>query len=177
MSSPSPTLPAEKLRSEFDSSFAAPPSDRGQDVEAFLTMRIASTPYAMRLLDVTGFATARTIAPLASTLPALLGLAAVRGSLFPAYSLEALLGYETAGAPPRWFALSGGSDPVALAFTQFEGHVLVSRSARVPATGSHRAHIQEIVRSNGEVRGVIDVASLVQVIHQRVSASKPPKER
>jgi chemotaxis signal transduction protein len=172
-------LSAEELRRAFDGAFAAPSEGRRRDLEPLLTLRIASAAYAVRVLDIAGFATARRIVPLTSALPAMLGLTAVRGSLFPVYSLDGLLGDEAATEPPQWFLLCGHADPVALAFARFEGHVLLSPSERlaVNAGDGQRKHVRELVRVADEVRGVIDVSSLVELIQERVSASRPIKER
>lgn len=173
------TLSAEELRRAFDDAFAAPSEGRRQDLEPMLTLRIGSAAHAIRVLDIAGFAAARRIVPLGSPLPAMLGLAAVRGTLFPVYSLEALLGDEAASEPPQWFLLCGQADPVALAFAHFEGHVLLSRSERLATSAGEgpRKHVRELVRVADEVRGVIDVSSLLETIQERVSASRPIKER
>lgn len=172
-------LSAEELRRAFYGAFAAPSEERRLDLEPLLTLRIGSAAYAVRVLDIAGFATARRIVPLGSPLPAMLGLAAVRGSLFPVYSLEALLGDQATSEPPQWFLLCGHADPVALAFAHFEGHVLLSRSERLATSAGEgpRRHVRELVRVADEVRGVIDVSSLLETIQERVSASRPIKER
>jgi chemotaxis signal transduction protein len=172
-------LSEASLRRAFDSAFAAPSSKQGQELQRFLMLRIASRGYAMRVLEIAGFATARKIVPLASALPALLGLTALRGRFLPVYSLERLLGVESADVPPRWFVVCGGADPVALGFAEFEGHVLLSRPEVFAATdgASPRKYARELVRTADGVRGVIDVSSLLEAIRQRVSASEPVKER
>ncbi len=179
VAAPGSMLSAEELRRAFDGAFAAPSEGRRQDIESFLTLRIASAAYAVRVLDIAGFATARPIVPMVSALPAMLGLAAVRGTLFPVYGLEALLGEEPTSESPGWFLLCGDTDPVALAFTVFEGHVLLPRPERLAAGAGEgqRRHVRELVRAGGEVRGIIDIGSLVEAIQERVAASRPPKER
>jgi chemotaxis signal transduction protein len=171
-------LTAETLRRAFDSAFASPFPERREDLDAFLTLRVSSTAYTMRVLEIAGLAPARSIVPLPSALPALLGLTAVRGSVYPVYCLEALLGGEPANESPGWFVLCEGTHPVALAFAQLEGHVVLSRSEFYPANRDEgpRRHVRELVRVADEMRGVIDVASLVEAIHERVSAGMPIKE-
>lgn len=167
---------AQHLRRQFDDGFAEPASERRQDFEPFLTLRIASTAYAVRLSEIAGFAAARKIVPLTSRLPGMLGLAAVRGSLLPVYCLEALL-HDEAAAEPRWFLLCRGQEPMALSFAQFEGHVLVPRSARLAAKGAEGRHVQELVQVDNEVRGIIAVSSLAEAIRESVAAQRPVKER
>jgi chemotaxis signal transduction protein len=176
---PGSRLSAGELRRAFDGAFAAPSEGPARDLESFLTLRVASAGYAVPVLDIAGFAAARRIVPLASALPALLGLAAVRGTLLPVYGLEALLGDVASTEPPRWFLLCGRQDPVALGFARFEGHVRLSRSERLGTDAGEgpRMHVRDVVRVAGEVRGVIDLSSIVEVIEERVSGSRPIKER
>jgi chemotaxis signal transduction protein len=175
---PEPVPVAEQLHRLFDGAFAAPYSERREDLEPFLALRISSAPYALRALEIVGLATARKIVPLPSTLPAMLGLTAVRGRLLPVYGLDSLLGEEPANRPPRWLALCRGPDPVALAFAEIEGHLLLPRSEVFAAEGSAsgRRHVRELVRAGAEVRGVIDVSSLVESIGECVRAQGPIKE-
>jgi chemotaxis signal transduction protein len=181
---PGSVLSAEPLRRAFDRTFATPTAERAEDLESFLTLRIGSTGYAMRVLAIAGLTNARRIVPLAGARPAMLGLTAVRGRLFPVYSLEALVGEESASAPPRWFVLCAGADPLALGFAQFEGHVLLPRSEVFAAGGGERGrgHVRELLRAADEVRAVIDTSSLVEAIRaetigQSMSAVGPLKER
>lgn len=173
---PGQALSAQQLRRRFDDAFAEAASERRQDLEPFLTLRIASTAYAVRLSEIAGFAAARKIVPLASQLAGLLGLAAVRGSLLPVYCLESLL-HDDATVEPRWFLLCGAQEPMALSFAQFEGHVLVPRSARLAARGAEGRHVRELVQVEDEVRGIIAVSSLAEAIRESVAAQRPVKER
>jgi chemotaxis signal transduction protein len=175
---PEAVLVPEQMRRVFDRAFAAPYSERRQDLEAFLTLRISTTAYALRVLGIAGLASARKIVPLGNAFPAMLGLTAVRGRLFPVYSLAALLGAEPAGDAPRWLVLCAGVDPVALGFTELEGHVLLPRSAIFATTGGggERTHVRELVHAEDRVRGIIDVSSLVATIHGMIRAHRPSKE-
>ena len=111
------TLPSELLRQAFDGSFAQPATERRQDSEPYLALRVSSTAYAIAVQQIGGFAPARKIVPIGSALPALLGVTAVRGRLYPVYSIEALLA-ETATSEGAAMArvLCGGAEPVALSF-------------------------------------------------------------
>jgi chemotaxis signal transduction protein len=165
-----------ELRREFDAVFAAPPAEEGTPLVPFLTFRIASIGYALRVLDLAGVLAARKIVPLASRLPGLLGLSAVRGTLLPVYDLGTWLGASEAETP-RWFVLCGSPHPVALAFGHFEGHVLLDASERLPASGREGRHVRELVRTGTEVRGVVDLSSLLVAIEEAVAAQGPLKER
>ena len=163
---------AEQLRRAFDQGFSVGHAEKRADAEPFVTLRVGSTAYALAVHEIAGFAAARKIVPLPSALPGLLGLTAVRGGLWPVYGLESLLGGE-ADEPPRWLILCRGADPVALGFARFEGHALLSRSARFAASEGQglRAHVRELVRADDGVRGVIDVDSVVMAIQKRVGPS------
>ncbi len=165
------TSPAELLRRAFDDAFARSTVERRQDAEPYLALRVAATPYAIAVRQIGGFAPARKIVPWASPLPAMLGITAVRGRLYPVYSIEALLAQST-NDEPRWLILCGGAEPVALSVAAFEGHVQVPSAARFAVGDDHKhlRHVQELVRIFDEVRGVIHVPSLLDAIKARVAS-------
>jgi purine-binding chemotaxis protein CheW len=107
----------------------------------------------------------------------MLGLAGIRGNLVPVYALAALLGHE-AREPPRWFALSSGSDRVALAFAELEGYLERPRSeVRAAAEGeARRAHVRERLHAPDGVRAIIELASLAAAIEERVATATVIKE-
>ena len=120
----SPDRVAE-LRRAFDESFAVAPPERVTSWEDLLSVRIGGDPYALRVRDISGFMASGRIVPLPSRLPELLGMAGVKGALVPVFSLEALLGYVRPVEAPRWLALTGKVETVALAFGEFEGHLRI----------------------------------------------------
>jgi purine-binding chemotaxis protein CheW len=172
------SLSAEELRRAFDANFAAPPARRIEDIEQLLALRIGGTAYALPVLDIAGYSAARPIVAIPSPIPELLGLAGVRGTLLPVYSLEALLGRPVGSEPPRWFVQCKGADPVALGFSVFEGHLDLPRSGIRATTGGEDAarHVRRLLRAGDEVRAVIDVASVLKAIRERVAALESSKE-
>jgi purine-binding chemotaxis protein CheW len=119
-----PDQSAAGLRRAFDASFAVPPPPRADDRERLLLLRLGADGYAFRLAEVAGFVAARKIVALGSSAAGALGVAGIRGSLVPVYSLAALVGCATVDdAPPRWFVLSGAPEPFALAFARFDGYL------------------------------------------------------
>jgi chemotaxis signal transduction protein len=178
-------LSADDLRRRFDRAFAAVPENRAEDVESFLGVKIGSEGYALRVREMAGFAAARKIIPLASPVAEMLGLAGIRGSVVPVFSLAALIGYESAQESPRWFVLCGTAEPIALGFRDFDGYLELARSDSGEVEGmgeadmrrAKRAHVRQVVRARGEVRGVIDVPSVVKAIHVKVAAAATIKER
>src|SRR6185312_2949550 len=115
------------LRHAFDEAFRRAAHELADDRARLLRLRVGGDAYAFRLDEIASFAAARRIVPLASAVPGLLGLAGLRGTLVPVYSLAALLGRAADDEAPRWFVLCGGAEPVALAFARFEGYVETAR--------------------------------------------------
>ena len=128
---------AAELRQAFDRSFALPPPAALGEVEDLLTIRVADIPYAIRLLDISGMVAGRRVVPIPAARPNLLGLAGIRGGIVPVFGLASLLGYEEASGPPRWLVLYGSHDPIALAFSNFEGFLRLPKSSlQVASTAS-----------------------------------------
>jgi chemotaxis signal transduction protein len=172
-----PGVAADELRQRFDLAFAAPPVERDRGFEPLLAVRIGAAAYALRVPEIAGFAAARKIVPLPSRIAGMLGLAGLRGVVVPVFSLAAWIGYSGGEDPPRWFALCGGADPIALAFADFDGYLELPRSALSDAADAGRMHVRQVVRAQGEVRGVIDVPSVVKAIQEKVAAAHAIKER
>jgi purine-binding chemotaxis protein CheW len=132
----------EALRAEFDSAFAArrtvPPAET-----PLLAIRIGAAPYAVRLLEAGGLATAPRIVPVPSRRRELLGVAGLRGEVVPVYSLARIVLGADDGEPPRWLVLARGEERLALAFAHLEGRLVARTSALRPvvagAAGSPHA--------------------------------------
>jgi chemotaxis signal transduction protein len=168
---------AGDLQRTFDAGFALPPAEKTQNEESFLVLRMGKDAHAVRVREVNGFAAARKIVALSSPIAGLLGLAGLRGSLVPVYSLAALLGYADADGPPRWFILCGGNELLALAFANFDGYVELPR-ADVRAAGEdelQRRHVREVIVEEHAVRAVVSVASLIEAIRSKVTVGKARK--
>ena len=168
---------AADLRREFDLGFAAPPAAEPAQHERFLAVRIGGDPYVIRLAEIGGIYAGRHIAPMPSTLPALLGVAGFRGQIAPVYDLAALLGYP-ARAGPRWLVLTRSSDAVALGFDAFDAQWVVPAQDVVAtsASASARPHVRDAVRANGELRPVAHLASVLDEIRKQVKAALSIKE-
>jgi purine-binding chemotaxis protein CheW len=156
------------LRRAFDETFAAAPERRGEQTEDLLAFTIARDSYALRIDQLTGLLSTRKIVPLPSRTPGLIGLAGVRGSVVPVYSLARILGYEVSDPSTRWLALSGHPESVALAFDELEGFLRVERSrvGEVPR-GSHaasRSYIRGAVRVGDVTRMLIDAGAAVTAL-------------
>jgi chemotaxis signal transduction protein len=168
---------AEELRRQFDASFAGPYAERGADVASFLAIRIEADEYALRVDEIRGFAAARKIVPVPSSVHALLGLAGIRGAVVPVFSLRALMGYAGGDERPRWFVLGGGVAPIALAFEDFDGYLELPVSDVRPAGEAGRTHVREVLRTGDALRGVIALPSMAKTIEESAMTARPIKER
>lgn len=167
---------AEELRRQFDSVFKAPLAPRATDIASFLAVRIGHDEYALRVHEIQSFVAARKVVPVPSTVPALLGLAGIRGVVVPVFSLGALMGYADDNAPPRWFVLCRSGDPIALAFADFEGYLELPASEVRPGAESGRTYVREVLQAGGALRGVVALG-LVTTTIERNATARPIKER
>jgi|HubBroStandDraft_2_1064218.scaffolds.fasta_scaffold298540_1 chemotaxis signal transduction protein len=151
------------LRRAFDQGFSDLLEDAPRDSEELLAIRVGRDPYALKLTDLGGLGSSRKIVPLPTRNAALLGVAGVRGTLVPVYSLAVLLGYSTNAASPRWFAVSLNPDPVALAFEEMEGFVRVSRAdmSLAPRLEGAGRPVAATVRMGEILRLVVDTSGMV----------------
>jgi len=177
--SPIPEKVAE-LRRVFDEARAVPFSagTEGQ-AEDLLAIRISGDAYAIKVSEIAGLATGRKVVPVPSPIPELLGLAGIRGTLVPVYSLNALLGYGSQAERPRWLALCGTEECFALAFHEFEGYLSIAPGDLYPVEQKDAAciHVKEIARGLGAVRAVVSIALLRETIQERCRRNSVPKER
>ncbi len=150
--------PAGELRRAFDLSFASPPP-APQEVEDLLALRVAGDPYAVRLRDVAGLVAGRKVVSVPAVTRDLLGVAGIRGGVVAVFGLASILGYAPSSGAPRWLLLCGAEAPIALAFSEFEGHLRLPKSA-LHADLTHRAprHFAAEVASTGSgARPVLDL--------------------
>lgn len=153
-----------ELRRAFDEAFASPPRAKTEEVEDLLTFRIEGNPYGLSIREIAGVAAAGERVPLPSGRPGLLGITGLRGALVPVYSLPVLMGYGPSRTSPRWLALCGARDPLALALGDLDGY------ARIPGTALHvpdrepRKHVHRLARIGETVSAIISVSSIVSEI-------------
>jgi chemotaxis signal transduction protein len=155
----------DRLRSDFDRSFAEPA--RSHDVEhvELLAVGAGGRPYAMRLSQTAGLHPDRPVTPLPGPLPALLGLAGFAGTAMPVYDLAALLGHPGTGRP-RWLVLAAGTPPLALAFHELHGHVRVAADSIVGETSSDNGGcLRGIAALSGGTRPIVDVPAARGLVH------------
>ena len=166
------SVQATELARAFDASFAGAPDTETRTFEDVLAIGLGGDPYALRLAHVAGLFPRRTIVPLPSALPELLGLVSLRAVIVPVYDLSALLGGPLR-TEPRWLVLAARA-PIALGFDELEGYRRVAPEAIVAAAPGARssAHVLELVRTGAQLRPLVHVPQLILAIVARAEQAK-----
>jgi len=176
---------AAELRRAFDLSFALLPPQVSQEIEDLLTIRVTGDPYAIRLRDIAGLIAGRRMVPIPAVTLDLLNLAGIRGGVVPVFSLSSILGYaEQASGSPRWMILCGAEEPIALAVSDFEGHLRVPKSSlhieenpRATRVGRGSQYVNQVASTDAGVRAVISIPLVVATIRNRSGHRRPSKEQ
>lgn len=164
------------LREEFDQSFQIAAGAGGVEQLDFLVLRIAGDLYALRLSEVASLQANRTVVPVPSVLPELLGIAGFRGTLTPVYDLGALLGYSP-GDALKWLVVAHWPTPIAFAFDRLSAHLRASTDrVSLAATGTN-ATIQGAVHDGRSAVPLLHLPSLVEGIARRIKALGLSQER
>jgi purine-binding chemotaxis protein CheW len=170
---------ADELRRAFDGAFAQPPVAARERVEDFINIRVGGDAYAIRLREISEVVARRPIVPVPAAAAHLLGVAGIRGSIVPVFALAPLLGYRGEWDAP-WLVLVAGSDPIALAFSEFAGYAQLPASAihTNQTPGRRREHAREYAReiaSTGEgARAIVTMPLIVAAVRNRLGHDEPP---
>ena len=169
---------AAQLQQAFDNTFALPPSLTSPEVEDLLTIQVAGDPYAIRLFDIAEIVSGRRVVSVPAGTPHLLGLAGIHGGIVPVFGLSSLLGYGPDPGPPQWMILCGSEDPIALAFSDFEGYLQLPRSAlyadeNFRNTQENVKYVNQVASTPNGVRAVISISLIVATIRNRISQHRP----
>jgi chemotaxis signal transduction protein len=171
----------DELRRTFDSAFASEPAAPVERVD-LIALRAAARSYAVRVSEIAGVVPFGGAVPLPCEEPAMLGIAAVRGTPLAVYDLAALVGDGPAKAP-RWMLLSAGADRVALAFDELDGYLRIPRDQLVAAAPEHGAKATfrpvELARCGASLRPIVSVTAVVRELERRLGppAGPPSKEK
>ncbi|WP_436530412.1 chemotaxis protein CheW [Actinoplanes sp. HUAS TT8] len=158
----------ERLRADFDQSFAVPLRTLDDEAVELLAIGVGGRSYALRLSQTSGLYPDRPVTPLPTSVAALRGLAGFVGVVVPVYDLAALLGHPIADEP-RWLVLATGSPPLALAFHQLDHHVRVQAADVVSgsaAASTPRGCLRGMVRLPGGDRPIVDVPATRALAHR-----------
>lgn len=159
---------AADLARTFDLAFAAPERRAPGLKVALIAIRIGAEILAVRAAEVSGVVRLPRVVPAPTAVPSFLGLAAVRGILYPVYDLALLMGIAPAHDPTSALLIARPT-PVALAFEEFEGQTEVESSGLCEASGDKR-HYCAIAQLAGGRRGVVDIPGIVAEIGVVVAA-------
>jgi purine-binding chemotaxis protein CheW len=173
-----------ELRREFDGAFALAPKSETARIENLLAVRIGGDGFALRVAQIAGLYSDKPVTPLPSPLVELQGLAGFRGRPAPVYDLAALLGYAASGAT-RWLVLARASEPLALAFDDFESHFAVAADpkagdivrapgATLKVSAQLRPQVFDAVRYQGAMRPIVDLDAIIESIRRR--SDVPPRQ-
>ena len=170
---------AAELRQAFDLSFALPPPQASQEFEDLLAIRVAGDPYAIRLGDIAGIVAGRRVIPVPAVTLDLLGLAGIRGDVVSVFGLASILGYGQAPGSPRWMILCGAEEPIALAFSDFEGYLRLSKSSLHADENlrTTRQYVNQVASTEAGARAVINIPLVVATIRNRTGHNRPAKEQ
>jgi purine-binding chemotaxis protein CheW len=163
---------AAALRREFDAQFAGAPRAI-PDTEDFLLVRVGARPYALRLVQLGGIAKGRVLVSAPARSPGFLGLAGIRGMVVGVYGMATLLSGEERASSTPWLALSGGDDPVALAFEQLDAFARVeSSSVHDDADGDAPGRLTRgVLKTPLAARPVVDLVRMFAVVRRSDGAA------
>lgn len=168
---------AAGMRREFDEAFAAPIRNADENREQLILIQTAGEKFAVRMRDITGLAKLKRITMLPSPAPALLGITGVRGALYAAYDLAALLGLTSTGNERAWMLLANPEMPVGLVFDQLEGQIdIVGTRLNDRIEAASHKHIRQVAKVDSDYRAVIDVTALVHEIRIGAGLAESRKE-
>ncbi len=172
---------AAELARAFDAAFAEAAQQAAREPVDVLAIQLGTEPHALRLSQLAGVFARRTIVPLPSALPELLGLVSIRSAIVPVYDLGALLG-RPRQAEPRWLALATQA-PIALSYSELDGYWRLPTEAIVAATdetpggdGPGGGQVLELVRAAAELRPMVHLPSVIEVIVRRTQQAKGARE-
>jgi len=177
MSDAGPVVPdnAAEMRQAFDRAFAQAPHSETALFDDFLAIRLGADRHVLALADVARLLPLKAVTRLPSLIPELLGIVGIAGAIVPVYDLRALLGYPMT-EPPRWIVIPAGMS-VALAFDGFDGQFRHPREvvADAPATETRQPRV--VLRTTGESRPVVPVASILATIKSLARSGALQQER
>ncbi len=170
---------AAQLREAFDASFALPPRSASQDVVDLLALRVHHDAYAVLLDDISELVTPRRIVAVPSRTSHLLGLAGIRGGIVPVFGLASILGYPKNPDEPRWMILCGADEPIALAFSDFDGHLRPPTSSLHDGGDPRTTHqlVSQVAHTESGARPIVSIPLVLATIRNRVGPPRPTKEQ
>ena len=159
----------QRLRSEFDESFAHPARAPDGASIGLLEVTVAGQAFLIRVSEVSAVYADKAISALPGAAPDLLGVAGFRGSVVAIFDLGLLLGLH--GASSHRWVIQARNEHIGFALESFIGH------AQVPAGTLHATREpgatdtgQEVAQIRGVSHPLIELSSVVDRVKRRVSA-------
>jgi chemotaxis signal transduction protein len=167
----------QALRQAFDRSFTTPLGVESGAWEDFVVLSLGQSRLAVRLAEISGIFKGPRIVPYPTDIPALLGLAGIKGRLVPVYSLAALLGLKEDPDQPCWLAVCEvQEEALGLAFAGLEGTVRATQADLCAATAQGIRHVREAVHLASGRGYIVDLTSLKTAVKERIGAAIPARE-
>lgn len=156
----------QKLRSEFDQTFARAPDAADAATEGLLAIRVGGSRYVVRADEISGVGTAGKVIRVPSRARGLAGLTGIRGTLLPVFSLVTLLDEAPGDATPGWLFFVGREEPLAFAFHGIDAYRKVEPGKSTPLAEAARQHasLREVLAWDASVVPIIHVPSLVSLV-------------
>jgi chemotaxis signal transduction protein len=163
---------AQRLREQFDASFAHPPVERAEQSQSMIFVRARQSRLALRAEHVAKLLRTPAVTRLPTPMASLRGLSVSSGRLIALYDLAALLGHGAASVLP-WAVLCQAESQIALGFEELDGYRDVPVRYVLAANSTARPWLTAQVELDGDRRDVVDIGVVLQMIQAGVS----PRER
>lgn len=160
-----------ELRRAFDQNFAVPVRTASADLISLIAIGLGSEAFVLRADQIMGIARLPRIVPAPSRIQELMGIAGMRGTLVPVFSLAALLGLPRSGEC-AWLALVHPESPAGLAFDALGGQLVVGRAHLYEDENPACRYVRQLVQIGDDVRPVIHVPSLMEALRPM---AEPPR--
>jgi chemotaxis signal transduction protein len=159
-----------RLRDDFDRSFASPDVAPARNRADALAIRLGRESHLLLIAEIDAIHRGSKVVAVPSTVPELLGVAAIRGTIVPVYDLAALLGHEKIRVP-RWCVRVRSNEALALAFETFEAEVRIPEEALtgLRATNEHEHElVRGATRLGGVLRPVLDLGAITRTVSRKL---------
>lgn len=155
----------ERLRREFDSSFALPWKPETATEKSLLCFTADGVRFALPLASLQSVSKAEALQNVPSRSPALLGFSVLRAQVIPVYSLGSLTTAPGREGECRWLALLRGPWPVALAIESLDGYATQAAVGDAPLDVGSR-FVNGMVTFNQALYAVVNASELYEAITQ-----------
>lgn len=152
----------DRLRQEFDASFAEPIAQTDTRIERLLCFTAGGAKFAIPMAGLQAVAHCSSVTSVPSRVAALLGLTVVRAQILPVYSITHLTGIGEQSGTCHWLAILRGASPVALAIDTIEGYA--SDTALETAAGDLSGLVSGIIRHGNDLFAALRAPEIYQRI-------------